>query len=150
MKKSAILLLFSLFFPSWLAAHCQIPCGIYGDEYRFDIMMEHVETVRKSTNEILAISDDTDKNYNQLVRWVNNKELHARKIQDICYDYFLAQRIQASMDHYVEHLKAAHAVIVHAMKTKQQADPDAVDALESAIQDFRKVYFHGHDHPHKH
>ncbi len=139
-----------LLLPTWLTAHCQIPCGIYGDEQRFVTMLEHAETVRKSTAEINRIAGGEEKNYNQLVRWVNNKELHAQMIQDICYDYFLAQRIKSSMDDYTEQLKAVHAIIVAAMKTKQTVDPDNVAALEDAISKYKTIYLGAHEHGHKH
>ena len=32
-------------------AHCQVPCGIYGDDGRFDTLNEHVATVEKAMKE---------------------------------------------------------------------------------------------------
>ena len=38
-------------------AHCEIPCGIYGDSVRIALIYEHIETVEKSMNMINEISE---------------------------------------------------------------------------------------------
>ena len=63
-----------LVISSSVFAHCQVPCGIYGDKTRFDMLREHITTVEKSMNQIKKLSADAANNMNQLVRWVNNKE----------------------------------------------------------------------------
>ena len=75
-------------------AHCEIPCGIYGDEARFTAMLEDVQTIEKSMNEINKLSMEDKVNYNQIVRWVNNKEQHADHIREVVAQYFMAQRIK--------------------------------------------------------
>ena len=75
-------------------AHCQIPCGIYDDAARLTLMKEHVTTIEKSMNEIARLTAASPKDPNQLVRWVNNKEVHADKLTEIVTCYFLAQRIK--------------------------------------------------------
>ena len=119
--------------------HCQIPCGIYGDDARFTELLEHVTTVRKSIVKIKELSAD-GKDKNQLVRWVLNKEAHADKISDIAHKYFLAQRIKEGSDNYVEKLKALHKIIVYSMKAKQSLDTVNVDTLEQTIKAFHKLY----------
>lgn len=121
-------------------AHCQIPCGIYGDDARFTEMLEHVTTIRKSINQINTLNAEKDKNINQIVRWVNNKEAHADKISEIVHTYFLAQRIKSSQDKYTEKLAALHEIIVLSMKAKQGSDPATADKLESAIGAFKTLY----------
>ncbi len=74
--------------------HCQVPCGIYGDSIRIELIYEHIETIDKSMRMIDEISNQEKPNYNQLVRWVVNKEEHAEKIQEIVSQYFLNQRIK--------------------------------------------------------
>ena len=120
-------------------AHCQIPCGIYGDEARFTEMLEHTQTITKSMTEIERLSDGADAN--QLARWVQNKESHAQMIQDIVAEYFLAQRIKDSQDTYTERLKLSHKIIVLAMKTKQSTDLANATGLADAIKAFQAVYF---------
>ncbi|MEM6798483.1 MAG: superoxide dismutase [Ni] [Planctomycetota bacterium] len=123
------------------AAHCQVPCGIYGDQRRFEEMLEDTATVAKAITQIgeLAATHDAG-DHNQLVRWVTNKEKHAANIQAIVADYFLAQRVKADKPRYVEQLKASHAVIVAAMKCKQSADPATAEILKSAIFDLYRAY----------
>ena len=75
-------------------AHCEIPCGIYEDSVRVALIKEHITTIEKSMNMIKEESAKASPNWNQLVRWVNNKEEHAKKIQDIVSQYFLHQRIK--------------------------------------------------------
>ena len=37
-------------------SHCQIPCGIYGDYTRIDLLREHIATIEKSMNQINELS----------------------------------------------------------------------------------------------
>ncbi len=129
--------------PLSAGAHCQIPCGIYGDGDRFSTLLEHVATIGKSVEIIEVMAAQEEHNPNQLVRWIMNKEEHATKIQRIASDYFLAQRIKEGQEHYVEKLKLLHAIIVSAMKTKQTADASQVKILESNIKGFKSLYL-GH------
>ena len=87
----SLLLLFVL--PKAVSSHCEIPCGIYNDEARFTLLAEHITTIEKSMTQISTLSSDAEKNYNQIVRWINNKEEHSSKIVDIVTQYFLTQRI---------------------------------------------------------
>ncbi|MBD3267287.1 superoxide dismutase, partial [bacterium] len=49
-------------------SHCQIPCGIYGDDLRFSLMKEHITTMEKSMRLIKELSaDNPDLNTNQIV-----------------------------------------------------------------------------------
>jgi len=139
------------------AAHCQIPCGIYDDELRVQLIEEHITTVEKSMNQIVALGKANPVDYNQLVRWVDNKEEHAQKIQDIVTAYFMAQRIKAPADHgdekamneYLHKLALLHAIQVHAMKAKQTTDLGEVETLRKLVEQFRTAYF-GEDGKHVH
>lgn len=127
--------------PQLLWAHCQVPCGIYDDHARVEAMLEDVTTVKKAVtmlNELAAKNDVQSKQ--QFTRWVMNKESHSQKIISTISDYFLTQRVKASQKDYVERLKAHHAVIVAAMKTKQNASMDHVDALEKSVMALMKYY----------
>jgi nickel superoxide dismutase len=55
-------------------AHCGIPCGIYDDQLRTQLIAEHATTIEKSMKQIMALSKANPTNTNQLVRWVTNKE----------------------------------------------------------------------------
>jgi len=139
------------------SAHCQIPCGIFDDELRVQLIEEDITTVEKSMNQIIELGKAEPVNYNQLVRWVNNKEEHAEKIQDIVTAYFMAQRIKLPADggdekvvnEYLNKLALLHAIQVHAMKAKQGTDLDEIQTLRHLVAKFRKAYFGeeaGHTH----
>jgi nickel superoxide dismutase len=137
-------------------AHCQIPCGIYDDELRVQLIEEHITTIEKSMNQITALGSESPVNSNQLVRWVVNKEEHAQKIQDIVTAYFMAQRIKPtdSSDteahkEYHHRLMLLHHIQVHAMKAKQTTDLAHVEHLRDLVKKFRTAYFGkegGHSH----
>lgn len=138
-----------------VAAHCEIPCGIYGDRMRIDMLEEHCRTVEKSMKQVEALSSDPEKNANQLVRWVVNKEDHADKIQEIVYQYFMNQRISPvekddkMYDTYVKKLTLLHGMLVQAMKCKQTTDVKHVENLRSLIDRFEQAYFE-EEHKHTH
>jgi len=121
-------------------AHCQMPCGIYDDDARIAQMREDAVTIRKAMAEMRRQhAAGTLEGFNQAARWVTVKEAHAQSIQDIASAYFLTQRVKAApageSGHatYLAQLQGFHAVLVTAMKCKQQVDPAACDALDAAI-----------------
>jgi nickel superoxide dismutase len=138
-------------------AHCQIPCGIYGDEMRFDMIDEHLETIGKSMATIDELSANPGENANQLTRWIMNKEDHARQLRDILTVYFLDQRIKPvtadegdEYEKYVAQLTTVHAMMVHVMKCKQTTDTAHVQALRELSAQFYGLYFgEGHER-HRH
>lgn len=130
-----------------LAPHCEVPCGIYDDQMRFVQMLEDTQTIAKSIAAIndFATASKTEgalsaKGVNQAMRWVTTKENHATNIQHIASQYFLTQRIKPDNERYVDQLKAAHAVMVAAMKCKQDADAASADTLKNAIYDLYRAY----------
>jgi nickel superoxide dismutase len=131
-------------------AHCQVPCGIYGDELKFGELEQHVETITKAAAQIRELSDKkelTAQDHQQLVRWVNNKESHASQIIDEAANYFLAQRIKPGQDQYKDKLELLHHVIVYSMKSKQSSGAEAPETLGQKIAAFKKIYLH-HNHQH--
>lgn len=138
-----------------IAAHCEIPCGIYDDETRVKLLFEHMTTIEKSMNQINELSKADDINYNQLVRWVNNKEEHATKIQNLVSQYFLHQRVKIkestdkdTYSKYITQLTALHAVQVNAMKAKQTTNLVYIKKMQDALHIFEKSYFEA-EHKHK-
>ncbi|MBD3170078.1 MAG: superoxide dismutase [candidate division Zixibacteria bacterium] len=133
-------------------SHCEIPCGIYDDNARLKLMAEDIETIEKSMNEINRLSAEGDKNYNQLIRWVVNKENHAEKLTEIITGYFMSQRVKVpaegdskAQEKYVEQLTLLHKMIVEAMKATQTTDLEHVKSLRKLLKEFEKAY-HGHTH----
>ena len=131
----------SLISSNWLFAHCQVPCGVYGDSARFTQMLEDQTTIAKAIAQIVGLAGKKDaQSANQLSRWVSTKEDHANKIQKIIAEYFLIQRIKSSSEKYEDLLKGAHSVMVAAMKCKQGVDADSATRLKSAIENFQSIY----------
>lgn len=135
-------------------AHCEIPCGIYGDRERIESLREHSTTIEKSMKEIVRLGKESPLNYNQIVRWVSNKDDHANKVQDTVYQYFMAQRIMPvpesedrAYKKYVKQVTLLHKMLVYAMKCKQTTDLANVEKLRTLVSDFEAVYF---EPEHKH
>ncbi|USD38937.1 superoxide dismutase, Ni [Ferrimonas sp. SCSIO 43195] len=142
MKKMMVLLSLCLGLMSPLAwSHCQVPCGIYDDHARVKQMLEDAATVAKATAMMAELSGKSDaQSQNQMVRWVMNKEQHAQKVIETISDYFLTQRVKSSQKDYQKRLMDHHAVIVAAMKAKQNADPKFAKSLTSAIEGLAGYY----------
>ena len=98
MKKGKLMLLLAfclLTTAAPLLAHCEIPCGIYGDEARFVAIEEDLTTIEKAMKQIAALAGQSDaQSANQLARWVANKEEHANRIQHVVTQYFMTQRLK--------------------------------------------------------
>jgi len=138
------------------ALHCQVPCGIYGDKMRIDMLMEDAATIEKGMQSILELEKDPGTNANQLVRWVVNKDQHAQSIQDMVAAYWLAQRIKApteesgdaGRDKYHKQLELMHGITVAAMKCKQTTDKANVDSMRTLALGFSETYFSKEDLEH--
>ncbi len=134
-------------------AHCQIPCGIYGDQTRFVMLNEHIATIEKSMNQINELSKDGGANANQIVRWVMNKEDHADDMAEIITQYFLQQRIkpeEADSDHasWMAKMTACHSILVSSMKAKQTTDLKHVEDLRKHVKAFAEAYLSKEDLKH--
>lgn len=144
MKKNLLTLLASItalliMTPSaW--SHCEIPCGIYDDEMRIALVLEHITTIEKSMNQVMELEKKDQPQSNQLIRWVMNKEEHADKLQKIVSQYFMTQRIKPSDDKYPEKLAVLHQMLVAAMKCKQSTDLGHVTALRELTAKFKTLY----------
>ena len=152
------ILLSVLVLPPIAHSHCQIPCGIYNDPLRFDLIAEHITTTEKAMKMITLLSQADKPNMNQMIRWVQNKEQHADEISRIVTYYFMAQRIKPTAktddkayNEYVNKLVLLHQMLVYSMKSKQTSDLANVEKLKSLLAEFRAVYFGEHNHSgHKH
>ena len=132
--------------PQQAAAHCQIPCGLYDDHARVEAMLEDAATVSKAVKLINELAGQTDaQSQNQLVRWVMNKEKHAQNVIATISDYFLTQRVKPAQEDYADRLAKHHAVIVAAMKAKQNADAQSAEALKASIEALAP-YYPPHEH----
>lgn len=148
----------AIVFGSLAYSHCQIPCGIYDDEGRFNTIAEHITTIEKSMKLIESLSAQEKPNMNQIVRWVNNKEEHADELSHIVTYYFMAQRIQIVSEgnpqeykKYVKKLTLLHEMLFYAMKAKQTTDTANVEKLRALLNQFHESYYGKADEAeHKH
>ena len=149
-KKSITLgiLVLIVVFASMVYSHCQIPCGIYDDPARFDMIAENINTIEKSMKQITELSQEDRPNFNQIVRWVQNKEKHADDTSHIVTYYFMAQRVKPvdktkgkAYEEYVKKLTLLHEMLVYSMKAKQTTDLSNVEKLRTLLVEFRAVYF---------
>ena len=129
-------------------SHCQIPCGIYNDQMRFDMIAENIATIEKSMKSITELSSQDKPNMNQIVRWVQNKDDHADEMSQIITYYFMAQRIALTPEgdtqaynQYVRKLTLLHEMLVYTMKAKQTTDLANVEKLKSLLEKFHDAYF---------
>ena len=129
-----------------VGAHCEVPCGIYDDQLRANLIYEHTVTIEKSMKKITELSTQNPVNYNQLTRWVSNKEDHATKIQQIVSQYFLTQRIRPDAEKYADKLSLLHKMLLAAMKCKQSIDQANVQTLRSHLKEFEILYFGKNHH----
>ena len=125
-------------------AHCEIPCGIYDDQARINMILEHVTTIEKSMKAIKTIEKEKSPNFNQLVRWIMNKEEHATEIQAIVSQYFLTQRIKPDTKDYAQKLSLLQQMLVYSMKCKQTTDLQNTAQLRNLVKQFHKLYFADH------
>jgi len=155
-----VMVLFMLVTVPDAFSHCEIPCGIYGDEIRFYMLEEHITTIEKSMTTIVELSQQEDKNYNQLVRWIENKETHADYIQEIVSQYFMTQRVKPIGEEdvekhkkYIDKITLLHKMLISAMKMKQTTDLEHIKELKILTSDFRRAYFGAehieHTHPNR-
>ena len=131
-------------------SHCEIPCGIYGDRLRVELLLEDIATVEKSMTQI----ENSATNFQQKVRWVTNKETHANKIQEVVTQYFMTQRVKPKAagddgtEKYLTQLTNLHAMLVHAMKAKQTTDVQHCAKMREHLHAFSKAYFSKEDLEH--
>jgi nickel superoxide dismutase len=124
-----------------VAAHCEIPCGIYDDQMRISMISEHITTIEKSMNQIMEMQKAKDHDANQLIRWVMNKENHANELQEIVSQYYMTQRIKFDAKDYDRKIGLLHQMLVYAMKCKQTTDLENIKKLREALQGFEALYF---------
>lgn len=134
-------------FASMVHSHCQLPCGIYGDKDRFEMIGEHIITIEKSMKQITTLSQEKPQNMNQIIRWVNNKEHYTDELNDIVTYYFMAQRIKPigdtkgkAYEDYVKKLTMLHKMLIYSMKAKQTTELSHVEKLKTVLAEFQKAY----------
>mmetsp|Transcript_7293 Transcript_7293/g.11094 ORF Transcript_7293/g.11094 Transcript_7293/m.11094 type:complete len:214 (-) Transcript_7293:165-806(-) len=133
-----------------LGGHCQVPCGIFDDPKTVAEIKEACTTIRKAMVQINELSKKGDAlSFNQMTRWVMTKEEHCKNIITTISEYCLCQRVKPfgaakspfkSDKDFVDALKAHHAVMIAAMKAKQNVDLGFAHKLEHAVGDWSLMY----------
>ncbi|MDZ7859079.1 MAG: superoxide dismutase [Ni] [Candidatus Krumholzibacteriota bacterium] len=150
MKNAAVIICIIVlcFVAQNVLAHCEIPCGIYDDGMRIKLIREHIATIEKSMKMITDLTSVEEKNYNQIVRWINNKENHSNELQHIVTQYFMTQRISPMSNDKPEDreeglnkLALLHSLLVSAMKAKQSIDLKHIADMRAIVDKFEKLYF---------
>lgn len=138
---SPIVLCLFLTITPRLWAHCEVPCGIYDDELRYQLILEHITTMEKAMKQIQELSKDPSKNANQIARWVFNKETHATELQHIVTQYFMTQRIKLDAEKYDQKIGALHQLLIYSMKCKQTTDAQFIAKCRESAKAFKALYF---------
>jgi nickel superoxide dismutase len=148
MKKFVVIFIFFAFLMSFsieVFPHCQVPCGIYDDEMRFEMMDEDIDTIEKSMKMITELSGEKNKNFNQIVRWVNTKEHHAEKLTETVTYYFMAQRLEPlnktdkGYKEYLAKLTLWHKLLFYAMKSKQTTDLGYIEKMRTIVEELEPI-----------
>ena len=137
----ALAVVFLAIFAANATSHCEIPCGIYDDQLRIKMLLEHITTIEKSMRQIVELEKADHHHANQLVRWVVNKDLHADKLQEVVAQYFMTQRIKLGAKDYAKKLSVLHQMLVYGMKCKQTTDLANAEKLRSLVKQFETLYF---------
>ena len=144
-----LLILLTCQIASKVNSHCQIPCGIYDDQARLDAIAEHITTIEKSIKQITELSQAKSPDYNQIVRWTNNKDHHADKLANIVTYYFMAQRVKPTVAdsgqekkymRYLQQISLLREMLVTSMKCKQTTNLKHTEELKSLLEKFKHVY----------
>ena len=111
------------------------------------MLEEHVTTIEKAMKTIEELSAAQPPNYNQIVRWVENKDHEADELSEIVTYYFMAQRVKPeekkngeAYSKYLGELTALHEMVVYSMKAKQTTDLENVARLRALIKQFKALY----------
>jgi len=154
---SVVIAVLVLVASSVVYSHCQIPCGIYDDNMRFNMMAEHITTIEKSIKMVNQISSEVKPDINQLVRWVQNKETHADELSHIITYYFMAQRIKPTektdageYEKYLVKMTLLHQMLISSMKAKQTTDLSITNQLTELLKNFKTAYYEEHKDTNEH
>ena len=146
--KITVMVLISIIAPNEIWSHCEVPCGIYGDDARFSAMSEDIYTIEKAMISINDLAENPDAiSANQLARWVDTKEQHANRIQQTVSQYFMTQRLKVpdiddekQKSAYWNKLGLLHRILRKAMVCKQSVDVTNAHELQKLVDEFNVAY----------
>lgn len=124
-----------------LAAHCQLPCGIYHDDMVFDQIDQYIETMFKGITVMNDSKFTSIHDRNEFIRWVVLKEKESDETARLITTYFLQQKIKPGEEDTAKRLKSAHLLLFYLVQIKQNPDIKIVDQFAHEWDNF-KLMFH--------
>lgn len=124
-----------------LSAHCQLPCGIYHDDMIYDLIDQYAETMYKGITVMNQSKLDSVHDFNELTRWVIEKEKESNETAQLITFYFLQQKIKPGEPETTKRLEAAHKLLFLLVAIKQNNEIRFVDQFAKQWEDF-KLMFH--------
>ncbi len=141
-KKMAVFcVILSSFFKLDLSAHCQMPCGIYHDEMVYDQIDQYAETMYKGITVMNGNKLDSVHDFNDLTRWILEKEKESNTTAELISSYFLQQKIKPDEPETVKRLVAAHKLLFLIVAIKQNNEVKFVEQFAKQWDEF-KLMFH--------
>lgn len=125
---------------TYLAAHCQMPCGIYHDDMVYDQIDQYAETMYKAVSELNSNKFDTVKDKNQFVRWVYQKEKQSDEAAMLFTTYFLQQKIKPNEEDTVKKVVLAQKLLFLMVQIKQNTDIKLVYDFMDEWEKFKHMF----------
>jgi len=123
-----------------VSAHCDIPCKIY-DPASAQIAALTVIRMMDLINELVAKDNLSIKDQAQLVRLINEKEIHGTRVKEevrvIWGDYFKAPQFEQVPN--VNEL--VHSIMLQASKAKQGVEREDALALLVLVNEFSEAFW---------
>ena len=128
----------SIFAPSSVYAHCDVPCGIYDPkpaQIAAETVIKMVEKIEALPKENLTVNDR-----NLFVRAVFIKEEHARRCKEelliLWTDFFKPEHLEAFPNLHETFWKAAKLC----SQNKQEVNMEAALELKKAVDDIAEIF----------
>ncbi len=123
-----------------LAAHCQMPCGIYHDEMVFNQVDQYIETMYKGMTELKNSKFSNALERNNFTRWVLLKETASNEMADLITQYFLQQKIKPGEPDTAKRLASAHKMLFELTAIKQNVDVKMVEEFADEWENFKQMF----------
>jgi nickel superoxide dismutase len=124
----------------YLAAHCQMPCGIYHDEMVFNQVDQYIETMYKGITELNTIKFSNPKERNNFTRWVLLKETASDEMANLITQYFLQQKIKPDEPDTAKRLVSAHKMLFELTAIKQNVDLKMIETFADEWENFKQMF----------
>ena len=139
----------SVFKPSFVCAHCDIPCGIY-DPGEAQMAAHTIIRMTSMINELKASSDNPEfderkKIISQIARLTKVKEDHAellkQQVRIIWGDYFKGEHLEKYKDLH----DLVFKIMKQASKVRQEVNMEEAQVLLTSVQKFSQIFWETKD-----